>query len=607
MTSTNSAGTILQHLHLTPKDRLGYLDSITDQRPNTVVAGIETSETQSFQYDDVYRLMSASGSYGMRGFNYDPDGNIRQNGLLNITYSGQTFNITQTGAPAISGSYDDAGLLHDKSDSAGNWTYAYDDERHLAQVMLGSNAVASFDYAHDGRRVKKVFTDTAGSSVTTFYGDGYELRVSTADPGATSTTVYVADPMGILATVTTGGLPGQPTDTTTANASSTPWSGDTSHGPAIGTYFQFANGIGGTSVITDSSGTPLARVQYEPYGQIATANSIGLDGATFKFAGKERDAESGFSYFGARYYDPILGRFTTPDSNIPVLGTSAQVFNRYAFAVNNPLRFSDPSGEEPFDPRELSGTLGSFTLQFNDFITPYVNTVKTVADRVLGPLPGVGQLYHGAKALGEADDLSAQGKSPVPKYLEAGAYTAMGVLLFLAPPSDLIVVGEGAGTAGLTTAGVISAAAHEAAPLVPPEGPPAAEVPPPPPPPPNSGPVYVKPPPNATPDQLQQVQDYVRLSNQALDDGLLSPTGRVSTQGTLRQQASQAAAAERAQAAAAGTPYQGHAGHAPDTTWTGNPVPPYWLDLDPVVNSSIGGQSNGYPIGYQPTEFIFSP
>jgi len=42
----------------------------------------------------------------------------------------------------------------------------------------------------------------------------------------------------------------------------------------------------------------------------------------------------------------------------------------------------------------------------------------------------------------------------------------------------------------------------------------------------------------------------------------------------------------------------------PDTTWTNNPEPFEWLDLDPKINTSIGEQANGYPIGYKPTEFI---
>lgn len=83
------------------------------------------------------------------------------------------------------------------------------------------------------------------------------------------------------------------------------------------------------------------------------------------------------------------------------------------------------------------------------------------------------------------------------------------------------------------------------------------------------GPVTFKAPPDATPEEIAQVQEYVRLSNEALNAGALSSTGRVSTAGELRDDASAAASEERARAEAAGDPYEGHVGHVPDTTWTG--------------------------------------
>lgn len=120
-----------------------------------------------------------------------------------------------------------------------------------------------------------------------------------------------------------------------------------------------------------------------------------------------------------------------------------------------------------------------------------------------------------------------------------------------------------------------------------------------------NGPVVFRPPPGATAEEIAQIKAYIEGSNAALDAGALSSTGRVSTKGALRTDASLAAAQERARAASNGTPYQGHAGHVPDTTWTGTPEPHSWLDLSPRVNMSLGGQAGGYPIGYKPTEFVY--
>ncbi|MHA6194731.1 hypothetical protein ACX3YG_10215 [Pseudomonas wadenswilerensis] len=121
----------------------------------------------------------------------------------------------------------------------------------------------------------------------------------------------------------------------------------------------------------------------------------------------------------------------------------------------------------------------------------------------------------------------------------------------------------------------------------------------------DTGPVWVKAMPDSTQAELDQIHKYIKLSNEAIVAGALSPTGRVSTGGELRRRASMAAAIERRNAVNAGSPYVGHVGHVPDTTWVGRPDPYTWLDLAPRVNLSLGGQAGGYPLGYKPVVFVF--
>ena len=60
---------------------------------------------------------------------------------------------------------------------------------------------------------------------------------------------------------------------------------------------------GSQSLFTDAGGKPIQYIHYAPYGElIANQHTIGYD-ERFKFTGKERDAETGYDYFGARYYD----------------------------------------------------------------------------------------------------------------------------------------------------------------------------------------------------------------------------------------------------------------------------------------------------------------
>jgi RHS repeat-associated protein len=64
---------------------------------------------------------------------------------------------------------------------------------------------------------------------------------------------------------------------------------------------------------------------------------------TSKFTGQEWDAETGLYYYGARYYQPALGRFLSADSIVPS-ATDSQAFNRYAYARDNPITYTDPTG-----------------------------------------------------------------------------------------------------------------------------------------------------------------------------------------------------------------------------------------------------------------------
>ncbi len=111
--------------------------------------------------------------------------------------------------------------------------------------------------------------------------------------------------------------------------------------------------VGNVRVMTDSSGTAVERHDYMPFGEeCATgpcASNPGVAGGqTRKFTGKERDQETGYDYFGARYYGSKTGRFITID---PVYTwrenlEDPQCWNRYAYGRNNPFRFVDPDGRE---------------------------------------------------------------------------------------------------------------------------------------------------------------------------------------------------------------------------------------------------------------------
>jgi len=79
------------------------------------------------------------------------------------------------------------------------------------------------------------------------------------------------------------------------------------------------------------------------------------------FTGKERDAETGLDYFGARYLSAAQGRFTSVDplQNLGLHMSDPQGWNGYAYARNNPLRFVDPTGED-YNVCEIDGNGNEF-------------------------------------------------------------------------------------------------------------------------------------------------------------------------------------------------------------------------------------------------------
>jgi RHS repeat-associated protein len=89
---------------------------------------------------------------------------------------------------------------------------------------------------------------------------------------------------------------------------------------------------------------PFGEELFAPVGGRSAAQGYaGGDGVRQQFTQKERDVETGLDYFGARYYSSVQGRFTSVDiagSNL----SNPQSLNKYAYTLNNPLRFIDPQG-----------------------------------------------------------------------------------------------------------------------------------------------------------------------------------------------------------------------------------------------------------------------
>jgi RHS repeat-associated protein len=97
--------------------------------------------------------------------------------------------------------------------------------------------------------------------------------------------------------------------------------------------------LGSTVLTTNSSGNATGGEGYYAYGRFRVGNELGTEN---RFTGQKLDGV-GLQYFNARYYDPELGQFISPDTIVPDPSNLFD-YNRYMYVRGNPLRFNDPSG-----------------------------------------------------------------------------------------------------------------------------------------------------------------------------------------------------------------------------------------------------------------------
>ena len=140
------------------------------------------------------------------------------------------------------------------------------------------------------------------------------------------------------------------------------------------TEYYTLDAIGSVRVITDQTGAVIERHDYLPFGEEwnpTTSNDAR------KFTGKERDTETGYDYFGARYLSSKVGRFTALDPSFIVADNlvDPQRWNRYTYSRDNPLRYVDPDGRVIFDYQEFRAYVGEalkFGQEGHGYLVPTV-------------------------------------------------------------------------------------------------------------------------------------------------------------------------------------------------------------------------------------------
>ncbi|MEW5745519.1 MAG: RHS repeat-associated core domain-containing protein [Nitrospirota bacterium] len=292
ITTNSPAQGGLQNISYT-YDNVGNITKVTDY--------LDSNRTQTFAYDYLNRLTQAqSASYGTLTYQYNEIGNIIYNSQVgNYTYDpAHPHAATQAGS--ISYAYDSNGNMITR----GGKSIVYDYDNRPTRIA-GTNGTVDSVYDYTGQRVKKI----APSGTTIYIGKHYECK------NGSCTKYLFAGGQRIVSKTATD------------------------------TYYYHADHLGSATIITNASGSKVQETYYYPYGGVRS--NVGSVNLKHKFTGQEEDAETGLYYYNARYYDPVLARFISPDTIVPN-PRDPQDLNRYTYAGNNPLRYTDPTGHFKF-------------------------------------------------------------------------------------------------------------------------------------------------------------------------------------------------------------------------------------------------------------------
>ena len=292
--------------------------------PSTLISGstdgLDTGRNQNISYDWLNRVAAAvtqatSGTdcWG-QSYAIDPLGNLTG---INITQcSAGGLSTTANGYNQLMGfGYDKAGNMTND----GRYSYVYDAENRITTA----NAVNQI-YDGNGLRVEK-------SSGTLYWRSVAGVTLAETNLSGTPTSDYIFFAGRRIARVDSSG----------------------------NVYYYFADHLGTTRTITNSTGAVCYDADFTPYGQeIPHTNTCPQN---YKFTGYERDTETGLDYAFGRHYSPLLGRFMSADPMGGSVGRP-QSLNRYAYVFNNPNSLTDQSGLDacPGDASACFYFLGGF-------------------------------------------------------------------------------------------------------------------------------------------------------------------------------------------------------------------------------------------------------
>lgn len=178
------------------------------------------------------------------------------------------------------------------------------------ELITQGDYETTIDYGPDGERWRSVLQDDGSVTRTVLYAGDYEM-VTTGS--VTRHFYYLGNGIIVM-----------------------------KEGSAVTPLVAVADHLGSITHLQKADGTCVFSARYDAWGrQTVSTNTIGFHRG---YCGHEMLPEYGLINMNGRLYDPLLGRFLSPDNYVQQPDNS-QNFNRYSYCLNNPLKYTDPSGE----------------------------------------------------------------------------------------------------------------------------------------------------------------------------------------------------------------------------------------------------------------------
>lgn len=227
----------------------------------------------------------------------------------------------------------------------GNHTLTYTPFDKVKTITADTNSII-FDYGYNRQRIRMTETVNNNRRVKTYIGNCEFIQPDTGDNYSLT---YLSSTDGIFAVAES-----------TSNGYRLPYV-HTDH-------------LGSWDIITDKNGHLEQSLSFDAWGNRRNAGTWtgpALDEPLFDrgFTGHEHLYNFGLINMNGRVYDPYMSTFLSPDNYIQAPDNS-QNFNRYAYCLNNPLKYTDPSGEIFWAPIIIGATIGAYiggTIANNDY------------------------------------------------------------------------------------------------------------------------------------------------------------------------------------------------------------------------------------------------